>query len=584
MAEIFRPSPKMQDIYEKDKDKYKESDKLINEGDLKGAAEVHPDRKELKGNLFRSIAGGTYEIGAGIAFDVATAPFAWTGPVYAAANFGEGAISNIIGQLIRGEEFNWSEVASSGALGMVPLTSLRAAKYLKRPAARTVENVIGKGGTLKRFATSGAITGVADRTIQAGLGEQRLPTTGEVVGGALTGGVVGTGFKAVPGTINLAKRLQQQINEATNTVRVAATGGLEVGQARDVSGGDDIPLSQRMADADLSQVPDDALDINIRRTKIYDPVFYEKQFNRMKEWGMEDGVFDYFQFRTLKETKQKGPTPSRAFAEFFQSIREYAENYKGVVRYKRPEFETRWKDFLKARKIDPKAIQLHHIDLLQDSMGLYHNVQFDSDEWWDITATLLRANVRPGTTNWSRLKGKDNPNLRYVLGYSGQEDMPHGVAHKLYRDELDAKGFFDNEEILKMSIDPKYRIEKVKAFAKIVNRSEDILEQAMKTFNSLNPKGDMDYTATVNFLNTLNKEGLLPTKLIEGKYQVPQMKDLILDIRKQMKDLPPTIRVDSETFEYWLLNKLLDYYDGVNPNILGGVRRRIKKRYGKKRL
>ena len=88
MAEIFRPSPKMQDIYEKDKDKYKESDKLINEGDLKGAAEVHPDRKELKGNLFRSIAGGTYEIGAGIAFDVATAPFAWTGPVYAAANFG----------------------------------------------------------------------------------------------------------------------------------------------------------------------------------------------------------------------------------------------------------------------------------------------------------------------------------------------------------------------------------------------------------------------------------------------------------------------------------------------------------------
>ena len=51
-----------------------------------------------------------------------------------------------------------------------------------------------------------------------------------------------------------------------------------------------------------------------------------------------------------------------------------------------------------------------------------------------------------------------------------------------------------------------------------------------------------------------------------------------------MEDLPPTIRVDSETFEYWLLNKLLDYYGGVNPNILGGVRRRIKKRYGKKRL
>ena len=67
--------------------------------------------------------------------------------------------------------------------------------------------------------------------------------------------------------------------------------------------------------------------------------------------------------------------------------------------------------------------------------------------------------------------------------------------------------------------------------AKIVNRSEDILEQAMKTFEALNPKGDMDYTATVNFLSTLNRDGLLPTKLIDGKYQVPQMKELILDIR-----------------------------------------------------
>ena len=136
MAEIFRPSPEMQDIYDKDKEENQETDELIRQGKLKEAAKK---KKELKTNLFRSIAGGAYEIGAGIGFDVLTAPLAWTGPVYAAANFGEGAISNIIGQLIRGEEFNWSEVASSGALGVVPLTSLRAAKYLKRPAARTVE-------------------------------------------------------------------------------------------------------------------------------------------------------------------------------------------------------------------------------------------------------------------------------------------------------------------------------------------------------------------------------------------------------------------------------------------------------------
>ena len=169
---------------------------------------MEPEKEELKGNLTRQIAGTGYEIGAGLTFDALTAPLAWTGPVYAAANFGEGAFSNIVGQLIRGEKFNWSEVVSSGALGMVPLSQLKAAKYLKRPAAEAVENVVGKAGSGKRFITSGAVTGVADQTIQAGLGEQRLPTTEEVVGGALIGSAIGGGIK---GTAVLGRNLRDQI-------------------------------------------------------------------------------------------------------------------------------------------------------------------------------------------------------------------------------------------------------------------------------------------------------------------------------------------------------------------------------------
>ena len=168
---------------------------------------MDPEKEEFKGNLTRQILGTGYEIGAGIGWDAVTAKTAIAPPLYAALNYGEGALSNIVGQLIRGEKFNWSEVHSSGVLGIVPLSQLRAAKYLKRPAAEAVEKVVGKAGSGKRLITSGAVTGVADQTIQAGL-DKRLPTTEEVVGGALIGSAVGGGIQ---GTAVLGRNLRDQI-------------------------------------------------------------------------------------------------------------------------------------------------------------------------------------------------------------------------------------------------------------------------------------------------------------------------------------------------------------------------------------
>ena len=58
MAEPYETPPSMQDIYDKDKERYKESDELIREGDLKGATDVHPDKKLLGTDLLNSIEGG----------------------------------------------------------------------------------------------------------------------------------------------------------------------------------------------------------------------------------------------------------------------------------------------------------------------------------------------------------------------------------------------------------------------------------------------------------------------------------------------------------------------------------------------
>lgn len=505
--------------------------------------------------------GVALETVVGIGADLVTAPLLATPvlgarPLYYGLNYGIGYGTNVLAQKLRGEtEINQGEAHAAGGFQTIPLgTTLKGAKGLRRAIYK------------------GAGAGLVGRQVEVGIDEGRALTPGEAISSAGVGAAFGGTFKGIQERKVLKQQLKNQIQKADESLQ-DFTGKWIGEQVQDnpmlATGGGVLPPPRGPHRRNV-----------VRKTN---PDFVDKQFYRMKQWGMDDGVFDYFQWKHLKETKQKGETPSRAFAEFFQSVEQSSDNYKGVVTHQLPEFKANWEEFLKARDINPKAIQLHHIALLQDSMGLYHNVQFDSDEWWDITATLLKNNVRPGTTNWSKIKGKDNPNLKYVLGYSGQEDMPHGVAHKLYRDELDKKGFFSNEEILKMSIDPKYRIKKVKAFAKIVNRSEDILEQAMKVFNALNPKGDQDLTATVNFLNTLNRDGQLPTTIIEGKYQVPQMKQLILDIQREMDNLPPTIRTDTETFEYWLLNKLLDYYGGANPNLIYGVKRRMpKKRYGKK--
>ena len=53
MAEIFRPSPEMQDIYDKDKEENKETDELIRQGKLKEAAE-----KKLGTRMFDAIESG----------------------------------------------------------------------------------------------------------------------------------------------------------------------------------------------------------------------------------------------------------------------------------------------------------------------------------------------------------------------------------------------------------------------------------------------------------------------------------------------------------------------------------------------
>ena len=518
MANIYEPSPEMQDIYDKDKEKYRERDKLIEEGKLKEAA-----KKKLKGEeLYNRLSS---------------------------------QIGTVVGDYWQGARTIDNKYN--------PL------EYIEAGLARTIEgvgHVAGAPGISHALRVIDspfwAARQAAGGALEHGFGVD--PRYGHTAVGILElfkGPAIASKTSKF-----LKRRLIAQVTSnpysnlrpLTNQLRLTQPG--TVGAMRYGHLGDTGGELRRWMDTD----------------------FLAKQQTRMKAWEMEDGIFDWFTYRRLTEgvgntPPIKGSTPKRSFTEFFQTPRQYAQNYKGVALREGPEFKARWIEFLQKRGIDPQKIQLHHIDALHDSMPLYHGLAFNSDEWWDLTATLLKENVRPGTTFY---KGKGN--LKYVIGGSGNQGlpgksvaMPHGVAHLFYKDKL--VDFFNGEELLRMTTEPGYRLEKAKEFAKIVNKSEDIVNQAMKTWESLNPKGNLNFDETLEFLATLINEGLLPATKIANRYQVPQMKELILEIQKAVEELPPSLKKSDAAFEYWLLNTLID--KGVSDKIFNPVKRKIKKKY-----
>ena len=306
---------------------------------------------------------------------------------------------------------------------------------------------------------------------------------------------------------------------------------------------------------------------------------------KLREFGMEDGVFRYDTFVGKVRKAADGTPPSigrtesREFVEFFQTVKQMAEDFKGIRdKGRHVEFKSRWVDFLKDKGMKASNIQLHHVDTLYDSLPLYDGIKFDSDEWWDLTATLLNNNVRPGTTFH---KGKSN--LLSVIGYSNQwgtgltDATPHGVAHLYYADKL--KDFFTPEVMNKIRTVPGYRLDVAQDFSEIVNKSEDIVEQAMKTWEAMNPKGNMGFDELVEFLGKLDNNGLLDTNKIAGKYQVPQLRDLITSITEEIDSLPRQIFENDEAFEGWLLNLLVD--KKISNKVFNPIQRKIKKRYGK---
>jgi len=515
------------------------------------------ERQNQEGPHYQSIAA---ETGIGIATDFATVgllgiPVVGQG-LYYGTNFAVGYGANALAQWMRGDwdDFSHGEALAAGGFQTIPMgTTAKGLKGLRRAAAK------------------GAVGSAGMAQLEVGIDEQRRLTGQELVLSSILGGTVAGGFKAADlGSVALGDVMR-------NPYQFAPEGS----------------LARMMSDTGGGIVPPPSDDIYRLQYKA-DIAHNDKVKLKLKEWGMKDGKFSINTFfsKVRKDPttrlQEKSSTEGREFIELFLTPEALKENFNKLrsdPQGAHQAFKSRFVDMLEQKGLDPSLINYHHIAGLYDALPLYEGLTYGSDEWWDLTTLLLERNIRPGASGF-----KEKTNFMSILGMAqqqgqkGKDAMPHGVAHLFYKHKLGSQRTFnkDNDlffskseiEAIQKNLDPitrkkikgpykdpmgilhnSYREYKANLWSDVVNESEFIAQQAMKQWEAVNPKGNMDFNELVKYLNTLDNKGLL--KKIDSQYQVPLIPKLIAEITEASKGLEKMNPV-SEEYKLALVSKLLD--------------------------
>ena len=243
--------------------------------------------------------------------------------------------------------------------------------------------------------------------------------------------------------------------------------------------------------------------------------------NKMNKYGMGDGTFRMKAYRAFLNKGDSG----RDMLEAYLSPDRLRGSFEGYKKFNKKSVEYKWGAFLEKKGYDlSQGIQVHHINPLFDSIHLFDNVKFNSKEYWDLMDILIRNNARPGVIQ----KGDDINNLMMTLGQKADEATPHGIAHKFYNNFTPT--FFSPAEMKKMNTVKGYRKKKAKRWATLVNKSEEVILEAHKQWSLLNPETaqNLSFDELVDRLSNLDAGGY--NKLIDKKYQLPDMNSIIKEI------------------------------------------------------
>ena len=513
------------------------------------------NEEEQKIDLKKRILGIGTEVGGGIATDVATTPLLAGGPLGAAAygiiNFGQGAYTNYLVQkhLYGQDTVNWGEVLASGAVGAVPFMNIGVSKG--------VGKVVGQAKTVKRGLVGGVGFGVGGEQLRVGIDEGRPLTLPELTTSAAFGGLAGAGFAQLnktlgnqafrrqykadfldaKGNLDLAKVKARQADILKNKPEVASLKAQLLGNSDPNHG---LPTHGPTGEELIWKnfIPKSTLKKDA------------KMKGYMRDMGLVDEEFDFYKWqawslKSIDYTDKHGKTKklypnqnaSRDFIGWYEADPKSIANFhrmSATNSKERQAIMSFYGPMMKALGLKPKDFQLHHLVPLKASIPLYHGLKPRSEEWWKLTAYLLKNEIKAGDSlvNLRMLLGsRGKTTIKHQkTGGSYQMKTPHSVSHSFSEDKLgpDGRKFFTDEVLADIKANPENRWAYAKEFVHITRDTFDITNLAEEMLNTKWKDLDIPVKETTAMLNRLDNDGYISS--IPREYQVDEINRMIAKI------------------------------------------------------
>jgi hypothetical protein len=483
-------------------------------------------------NIAGTAGGLGFEVAAGVATDKATSfllnPL--LGPkgiaLYGLANFASGAVANAIAQRMRGDtSFSLGEILASGAAGVIPGTTAKLGKKGSK--------IFGKANTIKRAGIAGGLTGVGSEQIRVGIDEKRPLTFNEAALAGAVGGTASASLQRIArGASNIANDYYQRLqDEAMPVLAMSPT------KVIDPIDGDE--FGTYLSDAEVFKT--------ISQWKTYRPS--QQEVNEIRstllKFGMVGNRFDYNIFKAAtKRDKKTGfkrftANQERALISLFVTPPITKVDYNKVSKRVMPAFRKQYKPMLDALGIPASELQLHHLLPLKASLPLYHGLVYDSDEWWQLTAFLLKRHIKAGDSeaNLRKLIGAGKRSVQDETAPLANKERPlktpHSISHQHVRDEFaeDGSKFFTQDVLDSIYDNQARRLEVADAYTRKMRRNFDLTNQAQKVYEmTFDPKNKFTMKDVVRTMTRLDNDGYLDGDRV---YQVDIINDMIEGIKRE---------------------------------------------------
>tara|TARA_R100001463_G_C3530188_1_gene221551 strand:+ start:34 stop:1779 length:1746 start_codon:yes stop_codon:yes gene_type:complete len=277
-------------------------------------------------------------------------------------------------------------------------------------------------------------------------------------------------------------------------------------------------------------------------------------------WGMRDGRIDFDRYLAVRKTLPTGKR--RLLAELFETPQYTRVNFadaQAALIKETGGLKDKYRNLIDNLGFPERQFQLHHVTPVLGSLPGYHGLRFASSEWWEVTDILFNNMLRPGDDmfNFVELVG-GNKVTKLKRGEMKPRvfPTPHSVTHK-YLDRFigdDGQKFWTKDVRDKMAGTGKYakkgpnqdfRRQKWQEYAELVQKSEDITNQAEEVFRDLYeiiPRSDLDgeLDLLIERLSKLDSDGSLGIyRTGSGRYEVTQMKELVMEVGKELYQSDP---------------------------------------------